>query len=91
MVISQNTQNLDLFGNPVKKPSSACGYASQNLGPDGERCKTCKHITRLHYSKVYLKCGLMKAHWTGGTKTDIRANHPACELWEGLEPGDESG
>lgn len=47
-------------------------------GPAGETCKTCKHYRR----GKYLKCLLMKAHWTAGPKTDIRARDPACMKWE---------
>ena len=51
-------------------------------GPEGEKCKTCKHIFRNEMARTYLKCGLTRAHWTGGYGTDILANAPACSKWE---------
>lgn len=59
------------------------GYAAPpGTGPEGETCKTCKHIYRNQQAKVYLKCWLTRACWTGGGKTDIRARAPACSKWE---------
>ena len=51
-------------------------------GPAGETCKTCHHIFRNELAKTYLKCGLNRANWTGGGKTDIRAGDAACAKWE---------
>lgn len=51
-------------------------------GPAGETCKTCKHYHRKEMGKVYRKCELMRAHWTGGGGTDILASAPACSKWE---------
>ena len=51
-------------------------------GPEGETCKTCKHIARVKFAKTYIKCGLMRAQWTGGPGTDIRARDAACKMWE---------
>lgn len=51
-------------------------------GPTGETCGSCKHIRRKEMAKVYLKCGLTEAHWTGGGGTDIKARAPACSKWE---------
>lgn len=56
--------------------------APPGAGPEGETCKTCAHIVRVEYAKVYLKCGLSRARWTGGGGTDIRAGDPACSRWE---------
>lgn len=62
------------------------GYAAPpGTGPTGETCKTCKHIYRNQQAKVYLKCALTRACWTGGGKTDIRARAPACSKWEKAE------
>lgn len=59
------------------------GYADHpGTGPAGETCKSCKHIHRNQQAKVYLKCELTRACWTGGGKTDIRAGSPACSKWE---------
>lgn len=54
-------------------------------GPDGETCSTCKHLVRKTMSKTYLKCGLMRTTWTGGSGTDVKANDPACKKWEFAE------
>lgn len=51
-------------------------------GPDGETCKTCKNLARVVHAKTYLKCALMRANWTGGAGTDIKAGDPACDKWE---------
>lgn len=59
------------------------GYAAPpGTGPEGETCQSCKHIARVQHSKVYIKCRLNQAKWTGGPKTDIRARSPACAKWE---------
>lgn len=59
------------------------GHAwTPGTGPKGETCKTCKHLYRNRQSKVYLKCLLIRARWTGGPGTDIRAGDPACLKWE---------
>ncbi len=50
-------------------------------GPDGETCKTCAHYTLRTFAKTYRKCGLMRAHWTGGPGSDIKASDPACKKW----------
>lgn len=88
----------DIFGNEIteaqarailaksksgRKPTQPRGYAAPpGTGPEGETCKSCKHIYRNEMSKTYLKCGLMRAHWTGGAATDIKASWPACSRWE---------
>lgn len=52
-------------------------------GPAGESCKTCRHLSPVEYhNKHYLKCGLMRALWSHGPGTDIRAKWPACRAWE---------
>lgn len=59
------------------------GYAAlPGTGPEGETCKSCKHYTVRQFAKRYLKCGLMKAHWTSGRGSDIKASAPACRRWE---------
>lgn len=35
--------------------------------------------------KDYRKCQLMRAVWTGGAGTDIRANSPACSKFEEMK------
>ena len=80
----------DLFGNPAPKTpprrrraTNKRGHAAQTgTGPAGETCGTCEHLARRRFSKTYLKCGLMHAHWTSGAGTDIRARDAACSRWE---------
>lgn len=86
----------DMFGNEItvaqaramlakkgRRPAQPKGYAAPpGSGPDGETCKTCRHIYRNRMAKTYLKCSLMQAAWTGGPGTDIRASAPACRKWE---------
>ena len=61
-------------------------------GPEGETCGSCAHCVRLkHDSRTYLKCGLMRHHWTNGAGTDIRARWPACEHWEPTTPAIDAG
>lgn len=54
-------------------------------GPEGETCKTCAHYTLRQFGGTYRKCGLMRAHWTSGPKTDVRASDPACLKWSSDE------
>lgn len=89
-------QAKDLFGNPVprkevkftrtgkvkRKSAAPQGHAWQpGSGPAGETCGTCKHMVRRHMARTYIKCGLVKEHWTQGSRTDIRARDPACLKW----------
>jgi hypothetical protein len=65
-----------------RKTPQRKGYAAPpGTGPEGETCKSCRHIYRNEMSKTYLKCSLMRARWTGGPGSDIRACAPACRLW----------
>lgn len=56
--------------------------AKPGTGPVGETCGSCKHLFRNEMARVYLKCALMRAVWTGGGGTDVRARDPACIKWE---------
>jgi hypothetical protein len=56
--------------------------APPGTGPEGETCGSCKHLFRNQMAKVYLKCGLNRAKWTGGGKSDVRARDHACKMWE---------
>jgi len=59
------------------------GYAAvPGTGPAGETCGSCDHLVRKQMSRAYLKCGLMKAHWTGGSGSDVLARAAACRRWE---------
>jgi len=46
-------------------------------GPEGKRCKECKHLAR---NRRYYKCGLVEI--THGPGTDIRLKDQACRLFE---------
>ncbi|WP_375408557.1 hypothetical protein [uncultured Methylobacterium sp.] len=62
------------------------GYAAlPGTGPAGETCRSCAHLVRKEMAKTYLKCGLMRPHWTGGTGTDVLARAPACRNWKKVE------
>jgi len=87
--------DVDLFGQPFlerelpapsdgkRKPTPRKGYAAPpGTGPAGETCRSCEHYARVEHAKVYLKCALVKARWTGGPGTDILARSPACKYWE---------
>lgn len=62
------------------------GYAAQpGTGPEGEKCKTCRHIRRVQGgAKTFPKCALIR--WTKGPGTDIKVNAPACSRWAPQEP-----
>lgn len=69
-----------------KSPGKKNGYAAQpGTGPAGECCKTCAHLYRNKWAKTYLKCDLMRAVWTGGAGTDVKASSPACRRFEKRE------
>lgn len=51
-------------------------------GPENETCGSCKYLYRKRMSKVYLKCGLCRALWTGGGGSDVKSRDPACSRWE---------
>ena len=58
------------------------GHAAMpGSGPVGETCGSCAHLFRNQQAKVYLKCDLMRAYWTGGYGTDVRAGDAACRRW----------
>lgn len=54
-------------------------------GPAGETCRGCSHREIVQHAKAYQKCGLARASWTGGRKTDIRVTDAACAKWEKAE------
>jgi hypothetical protein len=57
------------------------GYAAlPGTGPEGEKCKTCRHIRRvMGGNKAFPKCALIR--WTKGPGTDIKVGSPACSRW----------
>jgi hypothetical protein len=79
-----------LTGKKRRKDPIPRGHVSApGTGPEGERCGTCFHLYRNEMAKVYLKCGLNLANWTGGRASDIRAKDPACRHWKPQEPSKE--
>ena len=71
----------------ARRKSKKHGHAAlPGTGPAGETCSTCEHLTRKQMSRAYLKCLLMRAYWTGGEGTDVRAADPACRRWEPEKP-----
>lgn len=66
----------------LRKPTQPKGYAAvPGTGPTNETCGSCAHLERKRMAKTYLKCALMRSHWTGGAGTDVRARSPACRNW----------
>lgn len=73
----------------LKKRPKRTGHAwTPGTGPVGETCGSCVHYTLRRFAKAYRKCGLMRAQWTGGAGTDIRAGDPACKFWKAQTEGD---
>ena len=83
----------DLLGNEIteeqalrqmkRKSTPKKGYAAPpGTGPEGETCGSCRHLAYVWHAKKYFKCGLMRAHWTGGAGTDVLKRAPACRNWE---------
>lgn len=65
------------------------GHADRpGTGPAGETCGSCASLHRNHMAKVYLKCLLTRAKWTGGGGTDVRARDAACSKWTAKEIND---
>lgn len=67
-----------------KKPRKTGHAGIPGSGPKGEFCRTCAHLYRKNMAKTYLKCSLMRAHWTGGGGSDVKARDPACSAWSSL-------
>ena len=52
-------------------------------GPAGETCGSCRHLERVQPGvNIFRKCGLNRAAWTHGPKSDVRARDAACSKWE---------
>ena len=72
----------------LQKVTKKNGYAAPpGGGPRGETCGSCEYLFRNRLQKTYLKCELMRAHWTGGAGTDVKARAPACREWKRPDPG----
>ena len=68
------------------------GHAAiPGTGPAGETCQSCAHLYRRTMASTYLKCRLMRAHWTGGQGSDVGAKDAACRRWEKPEGADVGG
>lgn len=66
----------------ARRLSKKHGHAAiPGTGPDGETCGSCAHLFRNQMARTYLKCLLMRAHWTGGYGTDVRSRDAACRQW----------
>lgn len=94
---------LDLFGNPIDPETIRKHPRARNrdgsyinnpmvtrcgAGPEGARCKECKHLIRKKYAKVYFKCSFRGD--SNGPKTDHRANWPACGKYEIQTPNTDN-
>jgi hypothetical protein len=81
----------DLFGAPVQPPPKrgANGYAAPpGSGPAGKTCRDCAaYVSVQHNTRRYPKCARMRAHWTRGPGSDIKAASPACRLFEAARAG----
>lgn len=84
--------NLDRALTPEERKrlragTTAKGYAAlPGSGPAGETCGSCAHVVRRRLARTYLKCGLMRRGWTGGTASDVRKSAPACSRWAKADP-----
>ena len=67
-----------------RKPKPSGHAARPGSGPAGETCDSCQHLARIQMAKTYLKCGLARAIWTGGRKSDVRARDAACSKWSAV-------
>lgn len=75
------SERKKLFRSFIPKKGLYAGIPG--TGPEGETCRSCAHKA---YSGgcagAYIKCSRMRALWTRGSATDIRASTPACSFWE---------
>lgn len=70
---------------PKRKPTVPKGYAAlPGTGPEGKTCRDCrfKQTQSNTGAKSWIKCELMRAAWTHGPGSDIRAGSPACRRFE---------
>lgn len=82
----------DLWSMPIgafksrrKDPQPRGHAAPPGSGPEGETCRSCRHLVRRELAKTYFKCALRRR--THGRATDVRAKDPACARWEKTEGG----
>lgn len=56
--------------------------AKPGTGPAGQTCRTCANRCRVEGgTKIYQKCGLLKAAWTKGPATDLHCRDAACSFF----------
>lgn len=70
----------DLFGGTRMLFRAKAYPGAPGSGPPGVRCKHCKWMVVNQKKARYFKCGMVD--WTLGAATDIRANSPACHLFQ---------
>ncbi len=75
-------KTIDLWGKTYTPPPKGMYAGQPGKGPEGKKCRDCKHCARIRLSKTYTKCRRMERFWTGGKATDIQATAPACEWYE---------
>lgn len=69
-LICENCQQNE--PNPMRK--------THGPGPDGAKCKTCKHLFAKRWDRTYYKCALRGN--TNGAGTDHRVRWNACAKYE---------
>lgn len=71
---------LDLAGlDQQAGPANPC-VTVWGPGPEGERCRSCRHLVRPGANRAWPKCSLRAI--TRGAATDHRVTWPACGRWE---------
>jgi hypothetical protein len=80
--MSEQRDLMFLPESAARRLSKKHGHAAApGTGPEGETCRTCVHLAKVHLAKTYSKCGLMRAYWSGGQGTDVRLSDAACRRW----------
>jgi len=66
-----------------RPPLDRCTPALSGTGPENQTCRSCKNKTATFSGsgKRFLKCEVMRRHWTHGGATDIKARWDACSHW----------
>lgn len=80
--MTKRITHISIFGKDYPIPPKGLYAGVPGQGPQGKECRHCRHRERHEYAHVVSKCGLMRAFWTHGAKTDIQATAPACEKFE---------
>lgn len=65
-----------LESHPAPKGKQNPMLRRYGAGPDGKKCKTCRHLYCKEFAGRYYKCDLRGD--TNGAGTDHRVNWPAC-------------